>query len=91
VVFSDYGERKFYYPLKKIMQSLFFSNIDTFNEEVIPIFEIMLGRDTIMIDNEGIFLGLFKRVKNFLNIKQYRLLKDIKTDYVVNNAFGNGL
>ena len=52
-----------------MLLSLMYSNIDTFTDAFVPIFELMIGRDTIKIDDEGIILGLFKRTKNFLNIK----------------------
>ena len=47
-----------------------YTNIDTFLDPFVPILEFMIGRDTIKIDNEGLILGVFNRVKNFLNIKR---------------------
>ena len=64
-----------------------FSNIDTFLDPfLVPIFEIMIGRDTITIDDEGIFLGIFNRAKNYLNIKNLRWIKDYKDTYTLKNA-----
>jgi hypothetical protein len=55
----------------------------------VPILEVMFGRDTIQVDDESILMGMFKRSKDFLNIKDYRWIRDTMTSYQVKNKNGN--
>ena len=71
-MFSDNNEENLYYPLRKSVASLIYNNIDCYLDKFASIFEIMYGRDTVQVDNEGLFIGLSTRKKNFLNFQSTR-------------------
>ena len=66
-----------------------YSSISTLKDPLTNIFEIMYGLDSVMVEVEGILMGFYKRSKTFLNIKNKRWIKDIKSSYEVNNEKGN--
>ena len=41
-----------------------YDNIPSYrNAYLVPIFELMIGKDSVEVDNEGLILGFFKRSK----------------------------
>jgi hypothetical protein len=49
----------------------------------------LLGKDTIVIDDEHFLMGIFKRVKHFLNFKSTFLMKDKKEFHQTLNQYGS--
>ena len=63
---------------------MMYTNIETYyKENFVPIYELMLGVDTVHVDDEGPIMGLSQRSKDFLNIKSIRQIKDFKDAYNV--------
>ena len=52
---------------------MFYSNIESsISNPYVPIYEFLIGRDSIEVDQEGIILGMFTRTKHFLNFLSVR-------------------
>ena len=76
----DYKEK--YFPLKKSIQSLAYRPITpTEHADHMQVFEVLIGKDTIKIDDEYLFPGVRSRTKDFLNIKQFRTITDSSDTY----------
>ena len=74
--FSIDGDESKYQPLSKVAKSLFYTNLHH-DKDFVNVMEIMLGMDTIIIDDSFISsLEVFKRNKNFINVNSNRMLKD---------------
>ena len=58
-----------------------FTNIYHPIHNVIPVFEIMVGIDSIEIDDEWYLYGVFTRAKSFINVKSSRLINDKLSRY----------
>jgi len=65
-----------------------YKNIDDFLGPFVPILEVMVGMDSILVDHEGLLMGLYKRTKDFMNIKNTRLLRVGKENYEALNSKG---
>ena len=86
--FNDIKER--YYPLQKSMQPLAYTNIKNPVPSVVPIFEIYLKLDNVVIDDDTQFLrGLFNRQKKFLNVKSAIMISDMKSRYQYTDSDGD--
>ena len=68
-----------------------YDRIDSGNENFVTILEAMIGHDKIVVDDEGALIGIFKREKQFLNIKNYRRISDERKVYKYKNIHGTSV
>ena len=87
-IFSENADPKFktddpnnYWPLVIGMDSVMFDTIENTSKNV-RILELMYGLDNIKIDNSWFQLGLSEQDKDYINVQNYRYIKDKRDAFV---------